>query len=280
MRALLFILAMMFAVPAFAADKMVGKESAYARVMRTGTLRCGYFSWPPYMSKDPNTGAFQGFIYDYVQTLAARMGVKIDWTAEVVYGNIYQEIKDGKIDAFCSGIWPTAGLAKLLDFTTPIGYTPLLAFVRADDNRFDGDLNRLNDPGVKIATMEGSIAGIIAGNRFPKAKIVETPMVSGPSSQIMDVVAGKSDVAFIDWGLVNEYAAGNPGKIRAVSGVAPLNVWGNTIAFGKHSEPLVNAVNTVTQEMLYSGEIDRLFDQYNMDPKNFYRVTRPYNAQP
>jgi polar amino acid transport system substrate-binding protein len=273
---LLFLALCCVCVPVFAGEE---EESGYERVMRTGILQCGYFSWPPYMWKNPASGEFDGFFYEYTETVAARMGLKIDWVSEVVYGNIYQEIQSGKIDAFCSGIWPTAGLAKLLDFTIPITYNPVLAFVRAGDHRFDGDIIKLNDPAVKIASMEGAIAGVIAANRFQKAKLVETPQLSGPSSQILDLATGKVDVAFIDWGLVDQYLSTNPEiKVEPVAGVRPLNVWGSTIAFGKGNDALVNAVNTVTQEMIYSGEIDDLLDRYHLDSKGFFRPLRPYSA--
>ena len=38
---------------------------------------------------------------------------------------------------------------------------------------------------------------------------------------------------------------------------------------------LVNAVNTVTQEMIYSGEIDDLLDRYHLDSKG---PLRPYSV--
>lgn len=260
--------------PALAAEK----EAAYDRVMQTKVLRCGYFSWPPYLWKDPNTGAFHGFYYDYVEAMARHLGIKIDWTAEVLYGNIPQEIRSGRIDAFCSGIWPTSGLALSLDFSKPVSYNAVQAYVRAGDTRFDGDLLKINDSAVSVVSMEGSIGSVIAGVRFPAAKLVETPAMSGPSAQLMDLVGKKADVAFVDTLLVREFEKSNPGKIRPVGGVGPVNVWGNAIAFGKHEEPLVNAVNTATEEMLYSGEIDAILKKYDSGTKDFYRAARPYEA--
>lgn len=53
-----FFLLLVFAASAWAGD---AKESAYDRVMRTGTIRCGYFIWPPGFSIDPNVGKRSGF---------------------------------------------------------------------------------------------------------------------------------------------------------------------------------------------------------------------------
>lgn len=252
--------------------------SKYQRILSSKTIRCGYFLWPPFMWKDFNTGKFHGFIYDYVEKAASRLGLTITWSAEVVYGNIYQEIQANRIDAFCSGIWPTSGLGMLLNFTTPISYNPVVAFVRVNDQRFDADATKINSPSVTVVSMEGSIAEVIAKERFPLAKLIDTPQMSGPAAQLMDVVSKKADVAFVDWLLANEFLKNNPNTIKAVPNIKPINVWGNALAFGKSDQELVNAFNTVTNEMLYSGEIDEIIDRYNIFPAAIYRVDKPYKV--
>ncbi len=264
--------------PESAPAQPVAKETTYERVMRTGTLRCGYFSWPPYMEKNPKTQTFDGFFYDYVETLARHMGIKVDWTAEVLYGSVYEEIKDGRIDAFCSGIWPTSGLAKLLDFTTPISFNGVFAVVRGDDSRFDGDLSRLNDPSVKIASMEGAIGSVIAATRFPKAALDETPALSGASAPFVELMSHKADVTFVDLLILKEFLKNNSGAIKLIEKVPAVNVWGNALAFGKNQDPLVNAVNTVTQEMLYSGEIAEILKKYGSAADGLYPVAPPYQG--
>jgi ABC-type amino acid transport substrate-binding protein len=46
-------------------------ETGYERVMRTKTLRCGYFAWAPYLIKDANTGKFSGAGHDIIEAMAA-----------------------------------------------------------------------------------------------------------------------------------------------------------------------------------------------------------------
>lgn len=268
-----------FGLPHSSTPMVPHKETAYERVMRTGTLRCGYFSWPPYMARNLKTREFEGFFYDYVEAAAKRMGIKVEWAAEVVYGNIYEEIRSGRIDAFCSGIWPTSGFAKLLDFTIPISFNGVFAVARGDDRRFDGNLFAINDPAVRISSMEGGIGSVIAGTRFPKATLYETPIVSGASAPFMEIMANKADVTFVDRLLMKEFLKSNPDKLKVVADVPPVNVWGNTIAFGKHEEALVNAMNTTTQEMLYSGEISLLLRKYDSSAEGLYEGIRPYREQ-
>lgn len=48
------------------------KETAFERIMRTGTMRCGYVVWAPYLSVDPKTGQMGGVAYDYTMAPCAR----------------------------------------------------------------------------------------------------------------------------------------------------------------------------------------------------------------
>lgn len=259
-----------------AIDATPKEQTVLERVIETGVLRCGYFSWPPFMWKNPETGAFEGAYYDYMTKLAEYLDIEIDWAAEVVYANVYQEIRDGRIDAFCSGMWPTARTAKVLDYTTPIGFNAVTAFVRADDTRFDNNIATLDNADVTITSMEGSIAEVIAHKRFPRATVTITPSMAGPSASFLELTTNKADVVFSDWLFASEYMKNNPAKIKEIENILPLNVWGNTIAFGKGQQDMISAINIVTQEMIYSGEIEHIFAKHLDNPKALYRVNPPY----
>jgi len=45
------------------------RESAYARVMRTGTLRCGYVLYPKTIERDLNTGKMSGPMYAIMEEM-------------------------------------------------------------------------------------------------------------------------------------------------------------------------------------------------------------------
>lgn len=55
---ILVFLLVIISLPAWAGDD----GSVYDRIMRTGTIRCGYGLWSVYLNKDPNTGKM-GEIY-------------------------------------------------------------------------------------------------------------------------------------------------------------------------------------------------------------------------
>jgi ABC-type amino acid transport substrate-binding protein len=62
-----------------------GKESAFDRILRTQTIRCGYVVYPPSIIKDPNTGRLSGIFYDITEKMGERLNLKIEWTEEVVF---------------------------------------------------------------------------------------------------------------------------------------------------------------------------------------------------
>ncbi len=63
------LIVLLSAVVAFASVKLMAptnpaqkqKETAFARVMRTGVIRCGYYVFPPVTYRDPDTNALSGF---------------------------------------------------------------------------------------------------------------------------------------------------------------------------------------------------------------------------
>ena len=88
-----------------------GKETAYERVLRTGTIRCGYGVGAPYVEMDPNTKKMKGFAVDVATAIAKRLNLNIEWTEEAGWGGIVPALNDGRVDLGCSSLWMTASTA-------------------------------------------------------------------------------------------------------------------------------------------------------------------------
>ena len=67
------------------------------------------------------------------------------WGEETSFGPHVEGLKTGRFDMMCAGDWPSAARGQYIDYPDPILY------VRADDHRFDGHPEALDDPSVKIA---------------------------------------------------------------------------------------------------------------------------------
>ena len=253
-------------------------ESTYDRVMRTQTIRCGYAVWPPLLIKDANSGQLSGMEYDYLQALGEALHLKIDWAEEVGWGDFPVALNAGRIDAFCAGAWPNSSRARQIDFTTPILYQPLYAYVRADDHRFDNNLAAINSPSVTTVTMDGEMSSLVTAADFPQAKTVQLPQLSSPPELLLNVTSGKGDVTFTDSYTAAEYAANNPGKIRRVTS-PPLRAFGVPLAIAHGQYEFARMADIATEELLASGKIEKIITKYEREPGMFLRAAPPYLQQ-
>lgn len=254
------------------------RETAYERVMRAQTFRCGYGDWPPFVSKDPNSGQMSGIFYDYMEALGHALHLKIEWPLEVNAGDFAEAIKDGRVDGICVGVWPNATRAREIDFTHPIYYTGLYTYTRAEDARFDKDASAINDPSVTIVAQDGEMAALIANSDFPKAKILPLPQLASISEFFVNIAMRKADVTFANPSIFALYEAQNPGKIKRAS-EKPVRVFGNTIAVARGENDLRRMIDTATEELLSSGQIETILARYEKAPGMFLRVAPPYRTE-
>lgn len=61
-------------------------ESVYERVIKSGTLKCGYIPYPPAMIVDPNTGEKSGIFYEFMNEVGKRLSLKVEWVQESGWG--------------------------------------------------------------------------------------------------------------------------------------------------------------------------------------------------
>ncbi|MCI5060578.1 MAG: transporter substrate-binding domain-containing protein, partial [Alphaproteobacteria bacterium] len=99
MKKFILLLALLtFSFPAIAADQNV----AYDRIEKSRKIRCGYGIWHPTIIKDPATGEMSGIIYEYVEALGTALGLEIEWTEEIGWGEFPTALKTGRIDVMCA----------------------------------------------------------------------------------------------------------------------------------------------------------------------------------
>lgn len=270
------LLALAFSCPALAADKE--KESVYDRVMRTGTIRCGYWNWEPVFFHDMRQGGFRGIFFDVMNELAKASDLKVEWTQEVRFADLVTDLEMEKIDAVCAGTWPSALRGKRLSFSDSVLYIPINAYVRADDRRFDRNMAAANAPAVKIAAMDGEMSSEIRNTDFPASTVVSIPQMAGSGTELLlQVETGKADMTFTDAVNGAEYMKGNPGKIRAVETDTPVRIMGNTIALKGDEVRLKLFFDTALEQLHNSGAVERILKTYDSAyPGALYRVNEPY----
>ncbi len=247
------------ALPVHAAEP----ESAYDRVMRTGVLRCGYLLWPPVFDIDPASGKKSGLWYDYTMEMARQLNLSVTWTEEIGLGEFIAALEAGRIDAMCAPIARLIPRFKGAAFTAPLVYITVMAYVRTDDHRFDAGLDAVNDPAVRITSMEGEFNAVIARMRFPKAQLIEFPPLMGASQGFVNIATGKADVIFSDALTTADYMKANPGQIRALT-QENLGIFGGGTAVAGREVALVTMLDAATRSLVETGYIDALVRKYGM----------------
>jgi polar amino acid transport system substrate-binding protein len=253
------------------------KETVYQRVMRTGTLRCGYFLWPRVFERDPNTGAFSGLYHDVVEEVGRQLSLKIDWTEEFAFASAFDGLKMGRYDAICAPLTATPGRARETAFTVPILYGPDFLYARADDARFDNDYAKVNDPAVRVAVLEGEMSQTIKNEDFPKAQTISMPDVTDITQVLLQVAMGKADVALTEPSTAEQFLRGNPGKLKRVPG-PPVRVEMTGLNVGVGEEALKDLLNTTITTLHSTGFIERVIEKYRLTPEEFFYPAQPWRA--
>lgn len=255
------------------------QESAYDRVIKSGTITCGYVTYPPGCIKDPNTGKLSGIFVETLEKAAEVMGLKVVWKEEVGWGTMIEGLQGNRYDLIGSPVWANSSRGKLADFTTPLFYSGIGIYVRADDNRFQNTptgLQALNNKDIKISTLDGEMSDIITKADFPNATQVSLPQNSDNSQLLLNVVNKKADITFIEPSIAEDFLKNNPGTIKNIAADKPIRVFPNTMMLKKGETDLQNMLNVALAELINSGYVDRIIDKYDPKGNLFYRVAYPY----
>ncbi|MGE0251322.1 MAG: substrate-binding periplasmic protein [Dongiaceae bacterium] len=253
------------------------EEAAVERILRTGIIRAGYIIYEPAFTKDPNTNQLSGFVFDLAEKIAANLKLRIEWVEEVSFGTALSGLETGRYDFVASPFWPNAIRARLADFCQPIFYSAIGVFVQQNDNRFN-DLERINDPTVRISTIDGEMAAMLASERFPNAAQFSLPQSADISLMLLNVVLGKADVAITEVALANQFIKKNPGKLKNIAAYRPLQVFPNVFPVKRSETGLQNMINVALEELLNSGYVDQLLDAAEPNKGDYYRVALPYRT--
>ena len=253
-------------------------DSHLTKILQDGEIRCSYLIYSPYFRKDPNTGKLSGIFHDIMEEIGKRAGLKIVWVEEVGYGNIFTGIDSGREDIFAGGLWPNASRAKAGSFSIPVFYSVIVAWGRADESRFQ-NLQGINDANVRIAAIDGAMEDIIAKEDFPSAQRVSLPQLSPFTQNLLNVTSHKADITFAEPGIVREFLANNPGMLKELAPNKPLRIFGNCLVLPRGDYQLKEFLDVALEELLYSGEIEKILQQYEPGPGVFPRIALPYQPE-
>jgi ABC-type amino acid transport substrate-binding protein len=238
-------------------------------VRQTKVLRAAYIDYPPSMTVDPNSKAKGGIMPQVISEAASAMGIQVNYVEETTFASMVDTLDNGRADIVVSGIWPSSARALRADFSRVVYYSPIYAYVRSDDSRFDGKLETVNNGAVRIATVDGELSSIVAHSDYPAAAVVSLPQQADVAQLLLQLSSRKADITFVEPAIADAFLAKNPGSIRRVTGVAPVRLFPNTFLFRKGDTALRDAIDIAIVELTNSRRLATIIKPYDPDGSHF-----------
>lgn len=249
-------------------------ESVYERVMRTGEIRCGYAVYSPGFMQDPNTGEFSGTSHDIIAEAASILGLKLTYAEEVSFATAVEGLRQDRYDLVCSAFYERPNVMKEVEFSTPIYFVSVNAYVRADDTRFDNGLDMLNDPAYTVASIDSTISDIVARESFPLAARASLPELSPYSDGMLTVATGKADIVFVENAVANNYLEANPGTLKRAG--KPVRVFPATYHMKKGEMAFKTMLDSAINYLLNHGVAEEIISTYEERPGDYLRTAPTY----
>lgn len=276
MKNILSFFFVLISFPAFAAAEE--KESAYDRVLRTGTIRCAYAIGAPWVSVDPNTGEKSGIMIDVMKEIGLALSLKIDWSGgDVGWGELGTAVESGRGDVICSCIWAAANRGRSIAFTRPLFYTPINVWSRANDTRFDNTPEKINAPEIRVVVDDGDFSESIAKRDFPLAQRIARPQLAGLDFYFLALLDKKADILFISDNNAQDFLKKRPGTIRKVPMPKPLRVYENVLGVDIHEHELRDMMDAAVGDLLASGTLAHILEMHKEAPPDAFLIpVKPY----
>ena len=191
------------------------------------------------------------------------LDLKIEWTEEAGWGNFIEGLRSNRYDAFCAGMWPDAPRMKFISLTDPILYNVMYAYVRGDDDRFDGNIEAANNPEIIVPVVEGDVTATIAKTVFPKAKKLSLQQISTVSEMMLSVTTGKADFTVLTPEIFDAFDKNNPGELRAVKDIGPLQYRSVNLGVKAGEYHLRDMLNQAISALRDDGTIAQILAKYS-----------------
>jgi polar amino acid transport system substrate-binding protein len=137
--------------------------------------------------KDPATGQWSGFYYEFLGEIATQLGVKLE-PVETTWGNLAADFQSNKID-IAIGVNPNPKRGLVVDYLWEPLFTDAWA-VLTPPGKPVKTWAELNAPDKTVVVQKGSTMQVVAEALLPKAKI--TP-VEDRGLALMELQAGRAD---------------------------------------------------------------------------------------
>lgn len=234
-----------------------GAQSSLQRILERGVLRVGTTGDFFLSFIDPETGERGGYDIDLTRKLAEDMGVGIEYVA-TDWPSLVSGLTAGRYD-ITTGASFNPGRARTASYTVPIARAGTVAIIRRADAARFGSWEAINEPGVRVATRQGSVFENHARDITPDAQI---HAVASPGTGYQEVLARRADVA-----IASLFDAASIVRDQATLQIAPIEPRNPTyiaILVPQDEHELRSFIDSWIRAQEYSGFIDELAERWNL----------------
>ena len=257
-----------------AAPSRAGEDprGSLAKIIRTKKLTLNISTaGEPYMFRDKN-GNPTGFATDIQKLLAKDLAATLH-IPDVDWSGLIPSMLSKKTDFIALHLSYTIERAKVVDFTNPFYALNLVPFVHTDNKDKYTDWRMLNQEGVKIAVIGGTISEATIKTVLYKAE----PVVFGNDVDCFQALQAKRVDAHVNgeglWSMIESNYPGQIFILREPNGGA---IASDKMAFATRPEDLFTNrfLNFWLKENLENGKINLLIDYWfnNEDYHNDFKV--------
>lgn len=178
-------------------------EPLWANVKKEGVLRCGAAVAPPYVMRDPKTGAYSGFFADLCRDFGQNvLKVKVQFV-DTTWDNIVAGLQANKWDLSLA-LNNTPERAKAVSFSTGASNYEISFVYNKSNPRIPKTLTTIGDldkPGLTLVVMSGTAQDKAVSAVVKQAQIMRLPGMDetrlAVTSKRADVLVDASDTNWI-----------------------------------------------------------------------------------
>lgn len=233
-------------------------ESDLEYVQDNGTLKIGYTIYEPMNYTDEN-GEFTGFDTEFAELVCEALGVEAEFI-EISWDSKTIELEAKNIDCIWNGMTITDELLENISISDPYVKNMQVLVVKSDS----GYTSTEDLIDMTVAVEAGS-AGATAAEEDENLSQAEILTVTKQTDALMEVKAGTSDAAVLDWTLASvmigegtDYA-----DLQMVDGVE-LSVEEYGIGFRQDSD-LKDEVDSIMADLIEDGTLVDLAEKYGLN---------------
>jgi ABC-type amino acid transport substrate-binding protein len=93
---------------------------------------------------------------------------------------------------------------------------------------------------------------------------------------MLEVGTKKADLTFEEPYFGYAYLKKNPNTVKNIAVERPIRIFGNTVMFRRGQFKFKTMLNTAIEELVNSGNVDGLLENYEPQPGLFYRSALPF----